>query len=65
MNRIKKVIISALLLYANVLIADEKALLDCVIEPSMLVELSSQVRGVLENVYVERGDFVKKGQLVA
>jgi len=65
MNGTKKIIISALVLYANVLTADENALLDCVIEPSMLVELSSQVRGVLENVYVERGDFVKKGQLVA
>lgn len=39
--------------------------LDCVIEPHKLVELSSQVQGVLEKVTVERGDFVKKGQLVA
>jgi len=65
MSRTKKVIVSVLMLYSCILSADDKALLDCVIEPSMLVELSSQVRGVLENIYVERGGFVKKGQLVA
>ena len=61
-----KIIISALLIVPSTLYADEEeAMLDCVIEPSMLVELSSQVRGVLETISVKRGDFVKKGQLVA
>ena len=61
---IKKVIFSIFLVFSNVLLA-ENEVLDCVIEPSKLIEMSSQVRGVLETVYVERGDFVKKGQLVA
>ena len=39
--------------------------LDCVIEPYMTVELSSPVRGVLEEVLVKRGDSVKKGQVLA
>ena len=65
MNRfLIKTVISILLVFSNVLSA-ENEVLDCVIEPSKLVELSSQVRGVIETVYVERGDFVKKGQLVA
>ncbi|MBE9525465.1 MAG: efflux RND transporter periplasmic adaptor subunit [Proteobacteria bacterium] len=38
---------------------------DCVIRPSLFVELSSQVRGVLESVEVERGDLVEKDQLIA
>lgn len=38
---------------------------DCVIRASLFIELSSQVRGVLETVNVDRGDLVAKGQLVA
>ena len=38
---------------------------DCVIRASLIVELSSQVRGVLETVEVDRGDLVEKDQLVA
>ena len=65
-NTTIKLIISALLIVPGFSYADEEeAALDCVIEPSMLVELSSQVRGVLETISVKRGVFVKKGQLVA
>lgn len=39
--------------------------LDCVIEPHELVEIGSPVRGVLEQVHVERGDLVDAGQPVA
>lgn len=39
--------------------------LDCVIEPFETVEASSQVRGILEEVYVTRGDLVEKGQIIA
>jgi RND family efflux transporter MFP subunit len=35
------------------------------IEPSEQIELSSQVPGVVSEVLVERGDFVRKGQVVA
>jgi RND family efflux transporter MFP subunit len=44
---------------------DENEGLDCLIEPSEVVELSSQVQGILESVNADRGDFVKKGQVVA
>lgn len=39
--------------------------LDCMIDPYKTVELSSPVQGVLEEVLVNRGDSVKKGQLLA
>ena len=38
---------------------------DCVIEPSMVVELSSRVDGILETVTVERGDMIEPDTVVA
>jgi len=38
---------------------------ECLIAPSQVVELSSPVAGVLESVDVERGDRVRKGQVIA
>jgi len=64
-NSILKSFISALLMVPVYCSAIDEVVLDCVIEPSMLVELSSQARGVLETISVKRGDFVKKDQLVA
>lgn len=45
--------------------ASEQPELDCVIEPSEIAELSSSVRGIMSEILVERGDWVKKGQIVA
>jgi RND family efflux transporter MFP subunit len=39
--------------------------LDCVIEPSREVELSSAVAGIIESIEVDRGDTVTEGQLLA
>ena len=49
-------------LYPATINGDE---LDCLIEPHEVVNLSSPVEGVLEKVLVERGAYVKKGQVVA
>ena len=38
---------------------------DCVIEPNQLVDVSSAVSGVMDILKVKRGDFVKKGQILA
>ncbi|MCX2983186.1 efflux RND transporter periplasmic adaptor subunit [Halieaceae bacterium IMCC14734] len=38
--------------------------LDCVLEPSEVVEVSSAVEGVIEQIHVDRNDMVKKGQLL-
>jgi len=39
--------------------------LGCLIEPFSVADVGSQVIGVLESVQVERGDYVRKGQLIA
>ena len=39
--------------------------LDCVIQPSREVQLSSAVSGILEAIEVDRGDAVTQGQLLA
>jgi RND family efflux transporter MFP subunit len=38
---------------------------ECLLEPSLVVNVGSSVDGVLEQVLVERGDRVKKGDVVA
>lgn len=39
--------------------------LGCLIEPFSVAEVGSQVIGVIQSVHVERGDYVRKGQLIA
>jgi len=43
----------------------KSAELDGLIEPYMVTDVGSGVRGIIETVEVDRGDFVKKGQVVA
>lgn len=67
----KKSLVSIVTVYAlGVYITDAQAAmntssLDCVIKPSKTIELSSSVRGRLDSVLVERGDKVRKNQVVA
>ncbi len=39
--------------------------LGCLIEPSLVVDVGSPVIGVIDTVQIERGQFVRKGQVVA
>ena len=39
--------------------------LDCLIEPNMVVTVNSEAEGIVDEVLVDRGDFVRKGQVVA
>jgi len=39
--------------------------IDCLIEPNMVIELSSPVSGVLDTIAVDRSDAVTEGQIVA
>jgi multidrug efflux pump subunit AcrA (membrane-fusion protein) len=39
--------------------------LTCLIQPHLVVKLGSPVEGVLAEVTVDRGDFVKQGDVVA
>lgn len=38
---------------------------DCTIEPALVVQVGSQVSGLLEEVFIERGDAVEQGQEIA
>lgn len=44
------------------LTASENAELDCLVKPEMYVELSSSVDAILEEMLVDTGDFIAKGQ---
>ena len=44
-------------------VAAEEAV-DCLIEPKVTVSLSTPVEGVIEEVLVERGDFVERDQVL-
>ena len=39
--------------------------IDCIIEPNVIVDLSSSVKGVLDTLTVDKSDEVKKGQVIA
>ena len=45
--------------------SDAANVLDCVIEPKSTIDLASSEDGVIDEVLVERGDLVKKDQIVA
>ncbi len=45
-------------------LAINAAPLSCLLVPSSEVELSSEVQGVIKDIRVQRGDYVKKGQVV-
>jgi len=38
---------------------------ECLLQPNKLVDVSSPVSGILDDVSIERGDHVKKGQVIA
>ena len=61
----KSLLLTVLTLSTVSVLAEENTALDCVIEPHEVVELSSPVPGILDVINVERGDTVKKGQVVA
>jgi len=54
--------IIAISLNQNTIALDE---LDCIIKPEKIIEISSATAGLLESVLVEKGDKVKKNQLLA
>ncbi len=55
----------ALMLSGQALTAFAATALGCLIEPSQIAQVGSQVVGVTESVNVERGDIVQKGQILA
>lgn len=55
----------ALVLFAASGSARAAASFDCVLYPALTVKVGSPVANIIENIYVDRGDLVKKGQIVA
>lgn len=61
-------LVRAIIVLAPVLLLSAQAHsveLDGLIEPHMVVNVGSGVAGIIEKVTVDRGDFVKKGQVLA
>lgn len=54
--------IAVILFQGEVLYANE---FDCLIEPNVVVNVGSDVEGVLKQITVDRGDIVQKGQMLA
>ncbi len=54
-----------LALVNSAVFAEEIPPIDCMIEPNIMVEISSPVAGVLDTITVDRSDEVKKGQVIA
>jgi membrane fusion protein (multidrug efflux system) len=64
-TRLKTILFTSSLLISSAVLADHVPEIDCLIEPNMMIELSSSVSGVLDTITVDRSDTVKKGQIVA
>lgn len=55
---------SAMLGFSVSALASDPPSLDCLLEPYVVVEVSSAVEGVIEKIHVDRNDVVKQGQLL-
>ena len=55
---------SAMLGFSVSALAADPPSLDCLLEPYVVVEVSSAVEGVIEKIHVDRNDVVKRGQLL-
>jgi RND family efflux transporter MFP subunit len=64
-DTVNKIIFISSLLVSGSAIAGQVPEIDCLIEPNMMIELSSPVSGVLDTILVDRSDAVQKGQIVA
>lgn len=63
-NNINAVSEPAKFVASDVSSVDDKSVFSCMIEPAQTVEIRSSVLGVVEKITVERGDAVKKGQML-
>ncbi len=51
-------------LNSSMALAEDLDELDCVIEPHVVIDLSSRVDGIVETMEVERGELIEKGQVL-
>jgi len=65
-SELKNIFLVCGLLAGSPVLAEESVPeIDCLIEPNMMIELSSPVSGVLDEILVDRSDTVTEGQIVA
>ena len=65
-SELKNIFLVCGLLAGSPVLAEESVPeIDCLIEPNMMIELSSPVSGVLDEILVDRSDTVKEGEIVA
>jgi RND family efflux transporter MFP subunit len=60
-----RTLLVAMMAFTTAVVAAERNSFDCVIEPSMVVELSSRVDGIIETMLVERGDLIEAETVIA
>ena len=60
-----RTLLVAMMAFTTTVVAAERNSFDCVIEPSMVVELSSRVDGIIETMLVERGDIIEADTVIA
>lgn len=65
MERISKIMPGMLLLGAGLPLCALAADFDCVIEPRQVLEIRSPIEGLIDRVNADRGDLVRKGQVIA
>lgn len=49
---------------ASPVLVDDLGELDCVVEPHMVIDLSSRVDGIIDSLEVERGELIEKDQVL-
>jgi RND family efflux transporter MFP subunit len=59
-----QVVLLAACLNPTFAVAEDLGELDCVIEPHVVIDLSSRVDGIVETMEVERGELIEKGQIL-
>jgi RND family efflux transporter MFP subunit len=64
-TNISRTSLIAMMAFTTSVAAADPNSFDCVIEPSMVVELSSRVDGIIETVLVERGSIIEPDTVVA
>ena len=64
-KKIASLLATGLTLLATEAGAEVLGSLDCVMEPHEIIDVASRVDGIVDELSVERGDFVEKGQVLA
>ena len=65
MEQGRRITITAVALLSATVCAAQEQTFDCVMEPRATLELGSADEGVLQDLFVDRGDVIRQGQRLA